>query len=114
MHDLTTQLANYALTCDGKAEQCRRRADEIKQRIRVDNDDEYNRVHVDRPLKDAMDETEMWTKRAAEARRGFLLYDPNDVKFHFAHQDLIDECMSASRVTYVGVMVNPAESFPAH
>lgn len=111
--DLTTKLANYALTCQGKADQARRRAEEIRKLPKAGNFPEYDRVHIDAPLTAAEAEAAAWDKRAAEARRGFLLYDPNDMDYCYANDALISECAAASRVVYIEPVAPPGDPLPA-
>lgn len=112
MQDLTTELANFAVSCQGKARECRQRAEEIRQIPRASNFPEYDRMHIDLPLKRATAEAEAWDRRAAEAKRGFLLYDADDVAWHMGHQELVSACQRASRVTYVDPVANPAMPVP--
>ena len=110
--DLTTQLNNFALTCEGKSRECRKRVDEIGKIPPAANFPEYNRMHIELPAKQATAEAAAWDRRAVEARRGFLLYDQDDIAWHMDHAELVAMCQKACRITYVDPVANPASPVP--
>jgi hypothetical protein len=110
--DLTTRLNNYALTCDRQAENARADAERYRGVPRT-NFEEYNKSQIDQPVREAEALAAHWTQRAAEARRGFLLLDPADIKFAMDNQDLMNEALAQGRVTYAGVLSQATGLHPA-
>ena len=72
------------------------------------------RSHSDLPLKTALREADEWDARAAEARKGFLLYNMADIEWHFANETLVNACQAAGRITHVQPMADRTYPLPTH
>jgi hypothetical protein len=108
MHDLNTIAANLVLTFEGEALAARKRAESIRRETTpADNYPEYNRIHIEAPIKEALAEAEFSDRRAASARAGRLLVDPADVRWQMQNQGLIAQFAAAWRVDYVEPQMSP-------
>jgi hypothetical protein len=108
--DLTTKLQNYAFSCQGRAETLRWEADQLRRENVKTGDAAYDSM-VDLEINKIRRQAAAYDARAAEARRGFLLVDPDDLAWTFENQDFYSECVAASRVKYVAPMTPSTPSY---
>jgi hypothetical protein len=108
MQDLNSICENLGPEYEGRALAARQRAEDIrKNNTRVDGYDEYNRIHIDAPVREALEEAALYDRRAAAARKGRLLIDPADVRWQMENHALISAFAAAYRVDYVGPQASP-------
>jgi hypothetical protein len=100
VEDLTNQLANFAFTCVGQAIALRKQVAEVEALQPETGWEDYDRT-IKLEIATLELKARQWDARGVEAKRGFLLLDPDDVDFQMRNQTLVNECLSQKRVTYI-------------
>jgi hypothetical protein len=104
MHDLNTEMGNFAITADRKAEEARARAAAIRGEPKAgEGFPEYDRsTEVKARAADA--EAASWATRAVYARKGLMYLGPapDDLKIQMdpKYSRLIAEAQSQCRCVY--------------
>jgi hypothetical protein len=107
MQDLTTELQNFALSCEGHAREASREAESARAEPRAGTFPEYDR-RLDLKARGYDQEAALWGRRAAEARKGRLLADPEDITFPMGcYGQLYNDCVAARRVTWIEPLGDP-------
>lgn len=91
MEDLNTRLANFAHTCEGKAQECTRRATEHEENAKYHEKPGSFPGMGDadrRAAADHRDEAAAWTARGKAAEAGHFLANHSDPKYMLEHKDL--------------------------
>lgn len=103
MEDLNTRLANHAVTCQGRAEECTRTAERHEKNAKRFNgagtvqgmgDDDRKKAD------DARGQAAAWTARGKAAKEGFFLRDGSDPGYSMAHQDLASHAAREGRMRH--------------
>jgi hypothetical protein len=97
--DLSSALANFAVTCAVRAANHRRDAAEARSRLATGGD-QYDGGNEREAKRHDLAAAE-WDRRAEHARHGLLSVPVDDAGFAIEHQALINEAASAGRVVSV-------------
>ena len=108
--DLNTELANFAMTCAGKARMAKQDADDIRALPTFGSEmmtrDKEARAKVYEQA------AALWSRREAAAKRGTVLLsnivgDDNEMSYRLTYQTLIGQAVTAARVVYEDAAAAP-------
>ena len=98
--DLTTELANYGKSCEGRAAKAEQEAERLEDKSLTMGAPGMQ----ERRTRDAQEkrlEAVLWRQRATVAAEGFMLVDTSDSKFMLENGVIIGKAAKAHRTRFV-------------